>query len=287
MGKYDGPVLHNRLVPQDGKGDILLANKMPNELTELVFSLDEVIGGRPLTPDTVDLPTLRGFLEEVEKLIKGDVPGASLSDSRVRLEDGSVKLVALVAHLLAADVRSDLAKLDDTGDLDAIQPRRAEVIEQWQSRTRRFPSRAYSILTSTASRPLRIAATSQFQHGSENSWVSVEKFLAGKVVNAGGKQDPNVHLVLADSGESVRISATEQQLGAEKENQLYKLVNLRVQGEQHLRTKALRNLRLLQFLPQATEVDEAALATLWEKGRKAWKDVTSAAGWVEELRGNQ
>jgi hypothetical protein len=260
---------------------------MPSELTELEFSLDDVIGGQPLTPESVDLPTLRGFLEEVEKLIKGDVSGASLSDSRVRIEKGSVKVVALVAHLLAADVRADLTKLDQTGDLDSIHPRRAEVIEQWQSRTRRSPSRTYSVQTDPISRPLRVANTSQFQHGSENAWISVEKHLTGKVVNAGGKQDPNVHLVLTDSGVSVRVSATEQQLGGEKENQLYKEVTLRVQAEQHLRTRALRNIRLVQFLPQASEADERALAELWQKGREAWHGVTSAAGWVEALRGNK
>lgn len=260
---------------------------MPSELTELEFSLDDLVGGQPLTPETVDLPTLRGFLEEVETLIKGDVPGASLADSRVRIETGSVRVVALVAQLLAADVRADMAKLDVTGDLDVIQPKRAQIIEQWQKRARRTPSRMYAFGGGTSGDSVRVQNTSQFQHGSENAWVSVEKYLAGKVVNAGGKQDPNVHLVLADSGESVRVSATEQQLGAEKENQLYKEVTLRVQAEQHLRTKALRNIRLIQFSPQATEVDEQALASLWRKGRDAWKEVASAAGWVEELRGNR
>ncbi len=260
---------------------------MPNELTTLEFSLEDVVASRPLTPETVDLPTLRGFLEEVETLIKGDVPGASLADSRVRIEKGSLKVVALVARMLAADVRADMAKLDETGDLDAIQSKRAQVIERWQTRARRSPSRVYAVGAEAKMHAIRVTNTSQFQHAGENAWVSVEKHLAGKVVDLGGKQDPNVHLVLADSGESVRVGATEQQLGAEKENQLYKLVNLRVQGEQHLRTKAFRNLRLIQFLPQATEVDEQALASLWEKGRKAWKDVKSAAGWVEALRGNQ
>ena len=285
-GNYER-TLHNRLVEQGGWGDILLGHNMPNELTELEYSLEDVVGGRPLTPATVDLPTLRGFLAEVETLIKGDVPGASLADSRVRIEEGSVKIVALVAHLLAADVRADLAKLEQTGDLDAIQPKRAQVIEQWQTRTRRSPSRVYSIVTGERSLPIRVANTSQFQHGGENAWVSVEKHLTGKVVDLGGKQEPNVHIVLADTGKSVTVGATEQQLAAEKENQLYKEVTLRVQGEQHLRTKELRNLRLIQFSPQTAEVDEQALASLWEKGRKAWKDVTSAAGWVEELRGNQ
>ena len=93
--------------------------------------------------------------------------------------------------------------------------------------------------------------------------------------------------MLAESGKSVKVSATEQQLAAEKGNQLYKLVTLHVSGEQHLQTKELRNLQLIQFIPLTTEVDEQALASLWAKGRTAWKDVTSAAGWVESLRGNR
>ena len=258
---------------------------MSSELTALEYSLDDVIGGLPLSPETVDLPTLRGFLGDVEALIKGDVPGASLADSRVRIEKGSLKVIALVGSLLAADVQADIARLVQTGDLDSTQPKRAEVIEQWQRRSRRSPSRVYSI-GSGAGRVLRIDQHSQFQHGSENGWVSVEKYLAGKVVNAGGKQDPNVHLVLADTGESVRVGATEEQLAGEKENQLYKDVTLRVQAEQHLRTKALRNIRLIQFAPQATEVDEQALATLWQKGRRAWQGIGPAAGWVEVMRGN-
>lgn len=53
-----------------------------------------------------------------------------------------------------------------------------------------------------------------------------------------------------------------------------------------MRTKALRNLRWIQFLPQTAEVDDAALASLRHKGRRAWKGVKSAAGWVEAVRGN-
>lgn len=259
---------------------------MPSELSKVEFALDDTIGGQPLTPNTVDLPTLRGFLAEVEKLIKGDVPGASLSDSRVCIEEGSVKVAVMVAHLLAADVRADLAKLEATGDLDQLQPRRAEVIELWQTRTRAVPTRSYAIMRGPGAPPLRVTNESRLQHGSENGWVSVEKYLTGKVVNAGGKQDPNVHLVLSETGESVRVGATEQQLGGEKENQLYKSVTLRVQAEQHLRTHELRNIRLIQFLPQAGEADERALAALWQKGREAWREVPSGADWVEALRGN-
>jgi hypothetical protein len=260
--------------------------EMPGELPKLEFVLDDTKDGLRLTPGTVDFPTLRGFLVEVEQLIKGNAPAASLNDSRVWIEDGSVKVVVLVPHLLAEDVRGDLARLEATGDLDQIQQNRSNVIEHWQNRTRSAPTRTYSILREPGSAPFRVTRDTQLRHLGENSWVSVEKYLTGKVVNAGGKQDPNVHLVLSDTGETVKVGATEEQLGAEKENQLYKDVTLRVKGEQHLRTKALRNIRLIQFLGQSGEADEGVLANLWQNGREAWRGVPSPAVWVESLRGN-
>lgn len=258
---------------------------MPGELSPLEFSLHDKIGGQPLTPANVDLPTLRGYLDEVEQFIRGD-SAATLRDSRVRIEAGSVKIVALVAHLLAAEVRAESAKLASTGDLDAVQPRRAAIVEAWQSRSRRSPTRTYSIKAAPTVKMVRITAETQFQHASENAWIAVEKYLTGKVVNAGGKQDPNIHLVLIDTGATQHVSASEQQLGAEKENRLYKTVTLRVQAEQHLRTGSLRNVKLLEFLRQATEADENALQSLWQKGADAWRDVSSPSGWVDALRGN-
>lgn len=49
--------------------------------------------GAPLSLGTVDLATLRRFISEVERFVKGDEANADLSDSRVSLEEGSVRLV--------------------------------------------------------------------------------------------------------------------------------------------------------------------------------------------------
>jgi hypothetical protein len=144
------------------RADIRTESNMSDGLTELVFALDDLVAGRPLSPETVDLPSLRGFLADVETLIKGDVPGASLADSRVRIETGSLRVVAMVGHLLAVDVREDLVKLERTGDLDSIQPKRAQVIESWQTRARRSPSRVYQIQADKAGPMLRITQSSQF-----------------------------------------------------------------------------------------------------------------------------
>src|ERR1051325_1402474 len=110
---------------------------MPANRTPLEFALHDRVGDEPLTPETVDLPTLRGFLTEIETLIKGNMASATLSESRVRIEGGSLKVIALVSAIVAADVEPDIAKLSTWGDLDAIEPKRAEIIEQWQARARR------------------------------------------------------------------------------------------------------------------------------------------------------
>ena len=173
------------------------------------------------------------------------------------------KLHELVRFMFAAEAieEDEVAKRASPAEMAALS---ADVRDRAPRATR-----SYAIMRDAGAPPLRVTNESRLQHGSENGWVSVEKYLTGKVVNAGGKQDPNVHLVLSETGESVRVGATEQQLGGERENQLYKSVTLRVQAEQHLRTHALRNIRLIQFLPQAGEADERALAAFWQKSREA------------------
>jgi len=252
----------------------------------LEFTLNDVIGGESISPSNVDLPTLRAFLDEIEKLIKGNLGGASLSDSKVELRQGSLIVATLVSALIASDLSSDLSRLDATGDLDAIQPRRADVLELWQARATKSPTRAYSLSGLGRKRPLRISSTSLFQRGAENQWVSVEKYVTGKVIDAGGKNAPNIHLILLESGKGLKIDATEQQLAGERDNPLYKLLTLRVQGEQHLRTRDLRNLKLLEFHAPSGQADDGVLQNLWNKGREAWRSVPSATQWVETLRGN-
>ncbi len=81
---------------------------MHEELIPLDFALDDRVGRRPISPTNVDLPTLRKFLEEVETLIKGDSTTLDLKNTRVTLEDGSLKVVAAVAALTAMGFKSQM-----------------------------------------------------------------------------------------------------------------------------------------------------------------------------------
>lgn len=256
---------------------------MPAELTELDFSIEDELDGKPLTPENVNLPILRAFLEEVESFAKGDVPGITLNESRVKIEEGSLKIKALVGLALAVSVQNDLEQLKRTGDLDLIQPKRAAVIEKWQARAEKFPKRNY--LIGGQGLTVKITNRSHFEHGNEKAWVNVEKYFTGKIYNAGGKQEPNIHVDLGE-GRAICVDATERQLAAFKENLLFKAMTLRVRAEEHLHTKALRNLQLIEFVPLSLEVDDDALASMWQKGAEAWKDVGSPTEWVEKIRGN-
>jgi hypothetical protein len=275
--------IRNRLETLEVSDDIDLT-RMPAELTEFDFAVEDELDGRPLTPDNVSLPILRGFLGEVETFAKGDLPGITLAESKVRIQEGSLKVQMFVGAALAFSIQGDLEKLKQTGDLDLIHAGRAKIIETWQNRAEKSSKRNYSIGADRLS--VRINGQSNYEHGNEKAWVNVEKYFTGKIFNAGGKQEPNVHIQL-DNGQVLRVDATEQQLSAKEDNVLFKTVTLRVRAEQHLRTKALRKLQLVEFVPVANELDEDALAVLWKKGPDAWKEIDSAVDWVERMRGHK
>lgn len=255
------------------------------KLEKTEFILEDRIGDRPLTAENTSVPLLREFLGEVEALLKGDDPQASLAESEVRVGSGSLKIEVSVAAELAASLSHDLQKLDETGDLNAIEAKRGEIIEKWQNRARKNPNRRYAL----APRPgfwTEIKAGSAFARKGERAWVEVEKFLTGKTYDWGGKIKTNIHLELAGTGQTVTIAATEEQILREEKNYVYRMATIRVAAEQNLKTGVLRKLRLLELLQPPSQVDPNELEELWKKGEQAWKDVESATAWVEELRGN-
>lgn len=252
---------------------------------KLEFFLRDEVEGRPLTPQNVDLLTLHQFMGEVIGLIQGEAKKSDLGAPSVALEPGSVKLVSIVGAVVAASFHADMRTLDRTADLDSISSKRAQVIETWQNRSRKAGSmRRYDVVCQTGERDevrLHVGQKSDFRHLQRDRWTRAEKSLVGRVVDLGGKTRPNVHLVLA-SGESVMIDATETQLAGA--DYLYRNVMLQVEAMEHVVDGRLREVRLLDVVRPAREIDESKLARLWEKGREAWSQVTNPTEWVERLR---
>ncbi len=251
----------------------------------LSFSLHDEVDGRPLTPGNVDLLTLHQFMGEVIELIQGEAKRAEMGQPSVAIEDGSVKLISIVATLVAVSFQADMETLARTADLDAISPKRAQIIETWQSRSTKSDSkRRYSIAPDAETKPamaMQINQQSTFRHHQLDNWVRAEKYLSGRVVDLGGKTRSNIHLVLP-SGESIKIEASESQL--EGADYLYKAITLNVNAMEHIRTGELRKLRLIDVVRPLKEIDEDKLKSLWRKGRAAWSEITSPTEWVERMR---
>jgi len=251
----------------------------------LSFSLHDEVEGRPLTPENVDLLTLHQFMGEVIALVQGDANRSEIGQPSVSIETGSVKLVSFVSVIVASSLHHDLKELASAGDLDAISHKRAEVIEKWQARTAKEGSmRRYDLLANIDGQaPVRLEVTSetQYRHKQEDFWVHAEKYITGRVVDLGGKTNPNVHLVLA-SGDSVKIDATEAQL--EGADYLYKEMTLNVSVREHIQTGEIRQARLIDVVKPLKEVDEDKLKSLWRKGKEAWAGINSPTEWVEQLR---
>lgn len=251
----------------------------------LSFSLHDEVEGRALTPENIDLLTLHQFIGEVIGLVQGDASRAEIGQPSISIETGSVKLVSLVPVILAASLHHDLKSLNTHGDLDAISPKRAEVIEKWQTRAAKEGSKIrYALLAELSGEDparLEVNRETHYRHKQEDAWVLAEKYLTGRVVDLGGKTRPNVHLVLA-SGDSVKIDTTESQL--EGADYLYKEMTLNVSVKEHIRTGEIRHARLIDVVKPAKAVDEDKLKALWRKGREAWAGISSPTEWVEDLR---
>ena len=222
---------------------------------------------------------------EVIELIQGEAKRAELGQPSVIITEGSLKLISVVAPLIAASFNGDMEKLARLQDFDAISQKRAQVIENWQARAAKSDSKRRYSIAPNAVRPdaavILISRDSEFRHRQMDSWVRSEKYLIGRVVDLGGKTKPNVHLELP-SGKSVKIEASESQL--EGADYLYKTVTLNVNAMEHIHTGALHDLRLISVVRPSKVIDEEKLKSLWQKGREAWVGITNPTEWVEKLR---
>jgi hypothetical protein len=260
---------------------------MRKALPELEFVLIERLDGVDVSPGTIGLARFNEFNQQAATFIGGS-QGLKLDEVRVRVEDGSYKLIAVLPLVVATALEPDLRALARQDSLGQIDPKRAEVISKWQARSKTTPELRYAIRPhGLAAKSLELSAATDFRVGEAAPWVRVAKYLFGTVVDMGGAQKANVHIRLDDSGQIVRVGTNQGYLKDQDENRLYHKVLVRVEADQHAQSGELRNLRLLSFENYRPAYDESALDRFAERGRQAWADVPDAAAWVRKLRGGK
>ncbi len=249
----------------------------------LRFALNDRIDDAEVRPSRVPLALLDQFQNDVGEFLVGSGKDVNLNRVMVAIEEGSLALVA--SNLTAAtNLWADMERLQSPTQLGLVDPKRAAVVERWQTAARKHPHRRYTLANQAGAVIVRVDADSDFRNQIAAVWIEVKKYLHGQITDLGGTGKANVHLKL-DNGKVLTIASTQKLLGDDERNRLYKPAVLRISAEENLHSGELRNLTLLGFEDQQATWDEAAFGALVRKGTQTWTDVPD--DWLEDLRSGQ
>lgn len=245
--------------------------------------IDGKRGGKDLKPDEFDIRELRGLLDEVEVLLFPN-------DRRERpvisyhVEEGSVRNIFQTGVQSIASLGAVIGLVNGQRTLDILEPRTAkafETIQQWAI------EKDYVFTLTTSTNPneeLRVDRTTAFFR-SEATVVETELYLYGKVTDAGGKEKPNIHLLVEGQG-IFTIQAEEAFLAALEHNILYHQLGVRAIGRQNVQTGEIErgSLKLIELIDYDQRFEDDYLARLQAKAKGWLKDIDPDQ-YLNDVRG--
>lgn len=253
------------------------------ESQRITVALIDHTAGYEASPDRVRLADLTDFSADVSSFLRGDDKDVDTKTLDVAIRKGSLAIET--APLLSAPgLFRDLRTLLFGELLDTLDAKRREVMERWQKAARQSGQLAYRITAPFLEHAILINAESDYHADDADQWVQVERYVRGEIQDLGGATRANAHVKLPD-GRSLTVTTERDVLRNDTVNRLYKMAMLRIKAEYNVLTRELRKARLVEFVEYAPAVDEEALARLTRRGAAAWKDVSDATAWVDELRG--
>lgn len=248
----------------------------------LKFAVSDKVDDQDVGPDRVPLALLGEFQKDVTEFLRGSKREVDPNQVMVSIESGSLAFVA-TGLVAAAGLWQDLDYLEQSSSLIALDSKRAAVVLRWQAAAQTHPHRMYRLLDVSNSPLLKVDHESEFRK-QNNAWVSVEKYLHGRITDMGGQTKPNIHIRL-DNGRTIHVAASQDQLAQGDKNRMYRDELLHISAEENLATGELRNMRLITFESYQPRYDEAAFQLMVERGTRAWSNTED--DWLESLRGNK
>lgn len=238
-----------------------------------------------MSPERVRLGDLTRFAEDVKAFLQGDGKELDAANIEVAVVKGSFALQTAPISF-APKLFADLDLLQRGDQLDQVDVKRKAIMERWQKAARSAGGLVYKIAAPFMARPVIVSVASDYHADDSDHWVQVERYVSGEIQDLGGATRPNAHVKLPD-GRTLKVVTDKEFLRDEKSNRLYKTAMLRIKAEYNIHTRQLRNAHLLEFVEHATDINEAELDRMKNRGASAWKDVESASAWVDELRGER
>jgi hypothetical protein len=239
--------------------------------------------GRPMGPEDYDIKQLRALLEEVEVLLfPNDRKQRPVISYEV--QEGSILNKFRTGVQAVAQTGAVLGLVVASGTVDQLEPRTAKAIEAIQHWAHESDLR-FTLRTSLpGTAELRIDRTTHFKRSATTA-VETEVYLYGRVVDAGGSENPNIHLQVEGQRTYV-IDATEEQLKDRKENYIYKTLGVRASGRQNLQTGEIEkgSLKMIELIDYDEHFEESYLKRLQAKAGKWLKDIDPDQ-YLNDVRG--
>lgn len=223
-----------------------------------------------LKPDTFDIAELRETLTCVEDMLFPDKKQERPTIT-MQIKNGSVVERFTTCLPAVARFSGILALVINLQELRGLDKKTAESFMKLQAYSSKN-GRSISLTTSEDKSELRITPETKYDHYDDVMWMDTEFFFYGEIVNAGGKNDPNIHLDVPGRG-VLKISTDRKLLSGQKENLLYKTVGVHAKGQRNIANGEIGSLSLIKFIDYTPTWDEDYINGLMEKGSKAWEGV--------------
>ncbi len=253
----------------------------------LYFSISGEYAGKQISPDNSNLQMLTDLADSMNRFIKGKTK-SSTNDITVSIKHGSFALLAQGGESLMPAI-SDYRIVLESGKLDGIDPVRAGVLKDLQSKAKKFTNRKFiisdNIHNNFDGNSIILSYDSDYKAEKESVWAESDVYEYGTIVDIGGKTKTNVHLVLED-GRTIVLDANTNQIANDRKNRLYRKQLVKIKVEQNLESGETRNEHLEEFLEYDPKFDEEEYKKVSLLVKRSWADVPDINAWVENMRGN-
>ncbi|MBL9192559.1 MAG: hypothetical protein JNJ82_09380 [Opitutaceae bacterium] len=253
-----------------------------NVLGEIEIHVEGRVGAQKLTPALVDIDEIRTILGEAGDLLFPTEKRSQRPIISYEISEGSVRHRFRTLMQTVIGFGAVIAQVGTEGHINFLHERTAAAVESLQRIAR---EKDYVVTLRANQQSLRIDRTTHYERD-ERIWVEAEFYLYGELTNAGGKNNPNIHLDTKEYG-TLRIAVDKDYLKQGEKNLLYKKFGVRVAGRQNLKTFEMdsNSLRFIELLEQDTAYSQSYLDGLLKRAAPAWAEVADADAWLNELRG--
>lgn len=241
-------------------------------------------GNLDLSPDNYDIREVISILEIAEKML---YPGDKRNRPIVsyKIEEGSVKHILKTSIQYIIGFNAIIGKINQIQNIDFLDLDTAKAFENIQDIAAKRDY-IFNISTSVENTNMVLLDRSTNFYRTEAIWADAEFYFYGKVINAGGKDKANIHILTEELG-TIRIQTPISFLEQYDENMLYKAFGIRATGKQHSETGEVdtSNLKFIDLVYYQPKYDEHYLKTLRDKAKKSWLGDINPDKWLKEIRG--